>query len=788
MAGLGFTALDLGIASRGASGPAIVLSATSIAEDAASSSTVGTLSVVNHPSGSSGWTFAETADPDNKFAVSGADLNTSAALNYEVATSHSVTITASKVGEDDLVRTWGISVSNVFEAANLAALGFSGTLYQNTSSTITITSATATSTLALATGSLPAGMTLNSGARTITGTPTTLGTGSAGISETLADSANSPRSNTWNWEVVEAPAETFVLLQLHADSRGVGTLLREAVDDTDTTDLGQFVREDPGMPGNVLGGYDLDLGLTGVIKPIQQAIALNGSGDEFLSPIEYAARRIRDDAGFKVDISGGGWNGAKVAGSGHILGALPDVVTAANKTKAGQLYAARGSASPAASLRPLIVTVDTTNDGATDPATLLAEKLQQLIDLRTATGFTTAPIVVVSTTPEHREDHGAEAVANLVEQANKYAALQTDNAFYCDLPRGYGDLHEGEDGTPGGNHPLVRDVGYDIYGRTCLIALGELAGATPNFTFPDNVDVDEESADEIDLTDVCDQAIYFTVDAGSTGLVELSDDMEFFQQRLRPVGGAWPAYTGTGADTRAYTLNYKTADGIESSITRHVVVNEVIPAAGFAFVASAVAKYSSGSSGCTTSAINTSGADLIVIAITGYTGGTATVTDSKGNTWTARTKYVDNATNASTRLYYCANPTVGSGHTFTLSGNDVYGRINVAAFSGGHASPYDTETGRDQPGAGGVGTSGAVTPSVNGSLLIATHASLSANVDFNTSPAFTELDNHTAVGGQSYSTGFAYYIQPTAGSINSGWSWTDSGGRTVLSLTAFKPA
>ena len=191
------------------SGPRVMLSSTSVSESATIGTTVGTLSVINHPSGGSGWTFAETADPDNKFTVSGANLNTSATLNYEAATSHSVTITASKSAQTDIVQVFPISVTNVFEQPSLNALGFStGSLTQSSAATVNITNATATSTLALAVGSLPAGMTLNSGARTITGTPTTPGSGTATISETLADSPNSGRSTNWNWTVAPTPTPT----------------------------------------------------------------------------------------------------------------------------------------------------------------------------------------------------------------------------------------------------------------------------------------------------------------------------------------------------------------------------------------------------------------------------------------------------------------------------------------------------------------------------------------------------------------------------------------------------
>lgn len=55
------------------------------------------------------------------------------------------------------------------------------------------------------------------------------------------------------------------------------------------------------------------------------------------------------------------------------------------------------------------------------------------------------------------------------------------------------------------------------------------------------------------------------------------------------------------------------------------------------------------------------------------------MTDSKGNTWTALAAQTASA-NSRHQLFYCVNPTVGSGHTFTNSGATNYPSIAVAAF------------------------------------------------------------------------------------------------------------
>lgn len=181
---------------RRASGPQILLSASSIAENAVVGSTVGVLSVVN---GTGTWTFTKTADPDSKFVLAGtggSNLNTAAALNFETAQSHSVTIQATN-GTETISRTFAIGVTNVFEQPSLNALSVPASVSRGT--TINITGATSGSTI---TGTMPTGWTLNGAARTIAiaaDAPT--GSQSWSLTETLADSANSPRVSSGSSDV-----------------------------------------------------------------------------------------------------------------------------------------------------------------------------------------------------------------------------------------------------------------------------------------------------------------------------------------------------------------------------------------------------------------------------------------------------------------------------------------------------------------------------------------------------------------------------------------------------------
>lgn len=69
---------------------------------------------------------------------------------------------------------------------------------RNVAATVSIVGATAGSTIA---GTVPDGMTLNSGARTITGTPSQVGVYNFSLTETLAGATNSPKANSVSLEV-----------------------------------------------------------------------------------------------------------------------------------------------------------------------------------------------------------------------------------------------------------------------------------------------------------------------------------------------------------------------------------------------------------------------------------------------------------------------------------------------------------------------------------------------------------------------------------------------------------
>lgn len=103
----------------GASGPSIQISAASVAEDAAIGDLVGTLSVGG---GEGAYAFTLTDDAGGLFAIDLVDdtrLEVAGALDYETATTHSVTVTADNGVDDPISRTIVIRVTDVQEGGQL---------------------------------------------------------------------------------------------------------------------------------------------------------------------------------------------------------------------------------------------------------------------------------------------------------------------------------------------------------------------------------------------------------------------------------------------------------------------------------------------------------------------------------------------------------------------------------------------------------------------------------------------------------------------------------------------
>src|SRR5262245_49299455 len=121
--------------------------------------------------------------------------------------------------------------------------------------------------------------------------------------------------------------------------------------------------------------------------------------------------------------------------------------------------------------------------------------------------------------------------------------------------------------------------------------------------------------------------------------------------------------------------------------------------------------------GGTASGVDTSGADLIILAVSSWPGGNApVVNDNMSNSYSLAVT-INTGIDILLNLYYVQGGTVGSGHTFTVGGSFCYSGFMVYAFSGSVASPLD-QTNQNSATSGTSLTTGSITPCHDNELII----------------------------------------------------------------------
>lgn len=188
----------------------------------------------------------------------------------------------------------------------------------------------------------------------------------------------------------------------------------------------------------------------------------------------------------------------------------------------------------------------------------------------------------------------------------------------------------------------------------------------------------------------------------------------------------------------------------------------------------------------TTAGFDSTGAKLIVINVS-YFSGAVTISDSKGNSYTPLTNHIDASGAYATRIYYCANPTVGTGHTFTVLAAFVV--VNAMAFSFTGTTPtLDSENGFNHDSSTvSSWQPGSVTPSGNNELFVTCTTwnnpavAPTASID----SSFTGLIQSQEGGNNLYGAA-AYKIQTTGGAENPTWSFDNPVNAGAASVAVFK--
>jgi hypothetical protein len=183
--------------------------------------------------------------------------------------------------------------------------------------------------------------------------------------------------------------------------------------------------------------------------------------------------------------------------------------------------------------------------------------------------------------------------------------------------------------------------------------------------------------------------------------------------------------------------------------------------------------------GCTTSALNTTGATLLVITgAQGYGPTTVTApTDSKGNTWQTAIN-ASSGCNRPVAIFYAYNPTVGTNHTFSAGTSSGGSNLTVSAWSGTAISSSVFQTGLESSCGNGTSVQpGSITPSATGYLLITVSFTGQAQYPVAISSGFSLLD--ATVYGPD-----AYLIDTSSNPINPTWSWSGNNYATAA-MAAF---
>lgn len=188
-----------------------------------------------------------------------------------------------------------------------------------------------------------------------------------------------------------------------------------------------------------------------------------------------------------------------------------------------------------------------------------------------------------------------------------------------------------------------------------------------------------------------------------------------------------------------------------------------------------------------TGSIDTTGANLLVatFADTFAEGSPPALTDSKSNTWVSGIR--SGPFGQCTSVYYAWNPIVGTGHTFTLTGTDMFGSLQVEAFSGSDttANPLD-DTSADLAFGSTTVSPGSVLPTTDGQLVV-THITYDVQGSVPTinggfvTPGYGDLGS----GGAYLGSATSYLIQTTAAAANPTWT-TPGNNNLYCTIATFK--
>ena len=189
----------------------------------------------------------------------------------------------------------------------------------------------------------------------------------------------------------------------------------------------------------------------------------------------------------------------------------------------------------------------------------------------------------------------------------------------------------------------------------------------------------------------------------------------------------------------------------------------------------AVIGHSIGSGDVGGTGFNSAGANLLIVGVDWLLSqGAAVIVDTYSNTWTQAVANTGSGGRNGGAIWYCANPTTGTGHTAHSSASSAnIGVIQFLAVSGSGASPLDKTNSSFHAGGDSSTTRspGSVTPTQNGELCFAFYViDDPTGSTFTVDSGFTTLDHIDVSPGAQFGGVGAYFVQTTAAAVNPTWT------------------
>lgn len=220
--------------------------------------------------------------------------------------------------------------------------------------------------------------------------------------------------------------------------------------------------------------------------------------------------------------------------------------------------------------------------------------------------------------------------------------------------------------------------------------------------------------------------------------------------------------------------------------------------AAIALVVSQTAGSSSGTA-ITSAAIDTTGANFLIVQISYLTSVGMTLADSKMNSWTGLMAQGMGASSSGV-FAYVASPSVGTGHTFTAScvgGSNCYPSLIIWAFSGVQATtPFDVQNGLNANNSTSAVQAGSAVTTTAADVCVAGITSGIAGGSSSNQvvgggagdSAMNATQIYQTNGGLNFGEGSVYALEATATSVNP--QWTPSGGQQLqgVMLACFNAA